>query len=235
MEVVLATRISYMATTHNLLPKVHFRGQRGSYVETAIHHLLKKIYAAWNENKGASLLMIDVFTAYPNTFHQRLLHNLRKKRIDIKVVNWVVSFLTSCQTIVKTNKHTTPKLSIDLGLPQSLLLSSILYLFYNGDLLDDCAKKRVDAQGYIDDITLIAISKSVNENSQKLARIHNQVSESWRVKHGSEFSFPKYQLIHISRKRNIDYIAGVRLRKYHLVQGTSTAVNLGITLQSKLS
>ena len=108
-----------------------------------------------------------------------------------------------------------PKLLMDLGLPQGLPLSSFLYLFYNGDLLDDCAKKEVDAQGYINDITLIVTSKSVKTNNQKLARVHNQVCESWRVKHRSEFSLSKYQLIHISRKRNIDYTEGVRLRRGH--------------------
>ncbi len=55
------------------------------------------------------------------------------------------------------------------------------------------------------------------------------------MKHGSELSLPKYQLIHISRKRNINYTTGVRLGGGHLVQGASTAVNLGITFQTKLS
>ena len=174
--------------------------------------------------------MIDVSAAYSNTSHQRLLYNLRKRRIDVKVVNWVALFLTNCQTIIKTNKHTTPKLSIELGLLHGSPLSSILYLFYNGDLLNDYAKKRVDAQGYIDDITFIATSKSVKVNNQKPAKVHNQVLESWRVKHGSEFSLSKYQLIYISRKRNINYTVGVRLKRGHLVQGTNTAVNLGITL-----
>ncbi len=179
--------------------------------------------------------MMDVSSAYLNTSHQRLLHNLRKKRIDIKVIGWVASFLTNRQTIVKTNEHTTPKLFIDLGLPLGLPFSSIFYLFYNRDLLDDCVKRGVEAQGYIDDITFIAKSKSVKDNNQKLAKVHNPVGESWRMKHGSEFSLPKYQLIYISRKQNIDYTEGVRLRGGHLVQGASTAVNFGITHQSKLS
>ena len=117
MEVVLVTRINYMAITHHLLPKTLFGGQCGSCVETAIYHLLKKICAAWNEDKIASFFMMDIFAAYPNISHQRLLHNLRKKKIDIKVVNWVASFLTNRQTIVKTNEYTTPKLYTDLGLP----------------------------------------------------------------------------------------------------------------------
>lgn len=224
-----------MATTHHLLPKTHFGGRRVSFVKTAIHHFLEKIYIAWNENNIASLLMMDVFAAYPNTSHQRPLYTLPKKKIDGKVVNWVALFLTNRQTIIKTNKHTTPKLYTDLGLPYGSPLSSILYLFYNADLLDNYAKKGVSAQGYIDNITPISASKSVKGNIKKLAQVHNQICESWRAKHGSEFCLPKYQLIHISRKRNINYIAGVRLRGGHLIKEMSTDVNLGVTFESKLS
>ncbi len=143
--------------------------------------------------------------------------------------------MTNRQTIVKINEHTTPKLSIDLGYPQGLPFSSILYLFCNGNFLDNYNKKRVDAQGYIDNITLIATDKSVKGNNQKLAKLHNEVCESWRAKRGSEFSLPKYQLIHINRKQNVDYIEGVRLRVGHLVKEARTAINLGITIQSKPS
>ena len=93
----------------------------------------------------------------------------------------------------------------------------------------------MDAQGYIDDITLIAMGKSVKSNSQKLAKVHNQVCKNWRVKHRSEFGLAKHQLIQITRKRNVDYTAWVKLKEGHLVNGATTAVNPGIILQSKLS
>ena len=80
IETIIASRISYIATTHELLPTIHFGGRRGSCMETAIHHLLEKIYTAWNENKITSFLMIDVFAAYLNISHERLLHNLWKKK-----------------------------------------------------------------------------------------------------------------------------------------------------------
>lgn len=75
----------------------------------------------------------------------------------------------------------------------------------------------MDAQQYIDNITLIATGKLVKKNNQKLARIYNQVCKNWRVKYRSEFNFPKYQLIHISKKQNIDYIADIRLRRGLLI------------------
>ncbi len=46
IKVILVAKISYMATTHNLLPKTHFGGRRGSFIKTAIHYPLEKIYAA---------------------------------------------------------------------------------------------------------------------------------------------------------------------------------------------
>ncbi len=59
MKAIIAARISYMTTTYRLLPLTNFGIQRGSCMETAIYHLLEKIYNAWNEKKIASLLMID--------------------------------------------------------------------------------------------------------------------------------------------------------------------------------
>ncbi len=180
-----------MATTHEIFPITYFGSRRRSCVKTAIHHLLEKIYAAWNENKIASPLMMDVSAEYPNTSQQRLLHNLQQRKIDIKVVDWDVSFLTDRHIIVKTNELTTPKLSINLCLPQGSPLSSIFCLFHNWDLLDDYLKKKMDAQGYIDDITLIATGNSVKSNSQKLAKVYNQVCKNWRVNNGSEFGLAK--------------------------------------------
>ncbi len=119
---------------------------------------------------------------------------------------------------------------MNLGLPQGSSPSSILCLFYNGDLLEDFAKKRVDVQGYIDDITLIVTGNLIRSNSQKLAKVYNQVCKNWRVKHGSKFGLAKYQLIHITRKKNVDYTIRIKFRAGHLVKRAITAVDLGITL-----
>lgn len=139
----------------------------------AIYDLLKKIYTICDKNKITLLLMIDVQASYLNIFHKCLLHNLCKRKIDYKVVKWVILFLTNCQIIIKINKHTTSKLSINFDLLQRLSLLSIFYLFYNVDLLEDCAIKRVKAQGFINDITLIATNKSTKSNTQRLTKVHN--------------------------------------------------------------
>lgn len=90
-------------------------------------------------------------------------------------------------------------------------------------------------QGYIKDITQIAIGRLVKSNCQKLTKVHNVVCESWRIRHGLKFGLAKYQLIHITKKRNIDYPSRVKLKGGFLVKRATTVVNLDITLNSKLS
>ncbi len=52
------------------------------------------------------------------------------------------------------------------------------------------------------------------------------------MKHRSEFSFARYQLISINRKQSINYIARVKLTEHHSIQKGNMAVGFGITPQS---
>lgn len=80
---------------------------------------------------------MNISAGYPNTSHKRLLYNLRKKKVNYKVDLWIASFLGNWHDIVKTNKHTRPKLSIGIDLPQKSPLSSIFSLINNADLQKD--------------------------------------------------------------------------------------------------
>ena len=48
----------------------------------------------------ASLLLLDVSGAFDNVSHARLLHNLRKRRIDERTVRWIASFLADRSTVI---------------------------------------------------------------------------------------------------------------------------------------
>lgn len=87
LESVLAKRISALTELHSLLPKTHFGGRRGTSTEHAIHYLLEKTYKGWHQGKDTSSLMLDVTGAFDNVSHERLLHNLKKRRINPKIVD----------------------------------------------------------------------------------------------------------------------------------------------------
>lgn len=86
LESVLAKRIAYLAEIYNLLPKTHMGGRRCTSTEHAVHLLIEKILAAWNKGEVASALFLDVNRAFDNVSHERLLHNLKKRQIDTRII-----------------------------------------------------------------------------------------------------------------------------------------------------
>jgi len=66
--------------------------RRGRSVETALETLTDTVYTTWNHGKGGkgkvvSLLSLDIAGAFDNISYERLLHNLRKKRIPSLITN----------------------------------------------------------------------------------------------------------------------------------------------------
>ncbi len=118
--------------------------------------------------------MLDVTGAFDNVSHERLLLNLKKQRIDLKIVEWISSFISNRPTIIKTNECVSDDIQISTGIPQRLPLSLILWLFYNADLIEICCttNNKVIAEGFIDDVFLLATSSSILENCQLLKEAH---------------------------------------------------------------
>jgi hypothetical protein len=88
MDAVIARRLSYLAETYHVLPPTHIGGRRMRSTEHALYTVTHKIYEAWSQNtrQVASLLLLDVSGAFDNVSHARLLHDLRKRRVDEKTV-----------------------------------------------------------------------------------------------------------------------------------------------------
>jgi hypothetical protein len=88
LEAVIARRIRYAVEAHKLLPETQMGVRRGRSTETALYLLTEKIYTIWVENKPrvASILSLDVVSAYDRVSHARLAHNLRKRKIPETLV-----------------------------------------------------------------------------------------------------------------------------------------------------
>lgn len=237
MEFILAKRIAYLAETHGLLPTTHMGGRRLRSCEHGIHYILERIYQAWNSDKVATLLLLDVSGAYDKVSHPRLLHNLRKRAIDTKTVKWIESFLSNRTTVLKTSEHITPKTPIAIGIPQGSPLSPILYLFYNSDLIDECNTRddlNTVATGFVDDIGLLTVGDSTEENCNSLRKIHEEVCLKWASRHGSEFDPSKYQLLHLSRKQRFSLDQSLQLNERQIIEARQFVRYLGVDIDRKL-
>ena len=232
LEAIVANRITYLADTYGLLPSHHTGGRKLASTDHAIHLLLQRIHEAWSDAKVASLLLLDVSGAFDNVSRLRLVHNLRKRRVNQTLVRWIESFLSNRSTTLKLQEYTAPSAPIQTGIPQGSPLSPILYLFYNADLIEACKTGNTEAVGYIDDASILAVGPTAPSNCKTLKAIH-QRAEKWALRHGSQFAPAKYELVHFTRDPKANTTHALRL-PHATIQASPSCRYLGVQMDSRL-
>ncbi|EDN04471.1 predicted protein [Histoplasma mississippiense (nom. inval.)] len=232
LEAIIANRLAYIADVYRLLPSRHTGGRKLASTEHAMHFLLQQIHQAWSEGKVASLLLLDVSGAYDNVSQQRLLHNLRKRRVSERIIGWIESFLSNRSTTLKLQEYTAPSAPIQTGIPQGSPISPILYLFYNADLIEVCKTEETEAVGYIDDVSILAVGPTAQRNCKTLKKIHRN-AEQWARRHGSQFAPAKYELVHFTRDPKANSTHALRL-PHATVEASPSCRYLGVHMDTKL-
>jgi ribonuclease HI len=232
LEAVIASRLSYLADSHHILPNRHTGGRKLTSTDHAIHLILQRIHDAWADGKIASLLLLDVSGAFDNVSRPRLLHNLRKRRVPQMMVRWIDSFMSDRTTTLKLQEYTAPSAPIQTGIPQGSPLSLNLYLFYNADLIEACKTENTEAVGYVDDASILATGPTSQHNCKTLKAIHRK-AQKWATQHGSQFAPAKYELVHFTRNPTISTTHPLRLPQA-TIKASPSCRYLGIQMDTKL-
>ena len=66
--------------------------------------------------------------AFNNVHHERLIHNIRKRKIPVDITRWILSFLSDSKTHMRFNRITISLISTPADIPQRSLLSSPNYI-----------------------------------------------------------------------------------------------------------
>ena len=237
MESILATRMNYWMEEFHLIPEDHIGGRKMRGVESAVHLLLERIYAGFkNTGPVASLLMLDVSGAFDNVSHQRLLHNLRKRRVPGEVVRWIEGFLAERTTTIRMPEYAAEPATTATGIPQGSPLSPILYLFYNADLVQELGSFSpfLDAIGYIDDVGILVTGNSTEDNCNLLRKAYEEVAKPWAAKHASVFAPTKFAVQHFALDNKIKVDTPLTIDDATTVPEQSIRV-LGVHLDPRLS
>ena len=136
LTALVADDMSRLVEKHQLLPKTHFGGRPGRTTTDAIHYLTYRIKEAWRKGKVASILFLDVEGAFPNAVTDRLIHNLKRRRMPKIYINFVKQLLGDRSTKLKFDDFTSEPIKIENGIGQGDPLSMLLYIIYNADLLE---------------------------------------------------------------------------------------------------
>ncbi len=123
-----------------------------------------------------------------------------KKKISNWIIDWISNFLFDRFTILAVNWKVIESFSMQIEISQNSSFFSILYLFYNVDLLEMCNKFETNTKffEYVDDVNILIYEKNIDENFRNLERMH-KFCERWAIRHEFVFVSIKYELIHFIR------------------------------------
>src|SRR5699024_8484126 len=176
--------------------------RKGYSTDTALALLLGLIRAAWEEPDAvATVLSLDVSGAFDRVIRERLVHVLRSRKVPRSICGWVNSSMLERRTTFAFDQETDDFL-LSGGVPQGSLVSPILFLFYNAELIEECGRhdSRLDRIGFVDDMNMIALGQSTEDNCRRLERAHGRCMD-WARRYGAKFAPEKYELMHFSWRR----------------------------------
>ena len=231
LESVMADTMSYITETHELLPAQHFGGRPGRSTEDAMMILSESIHKAWKNNKVFSAVFMDVAGAFNNVHHERLIHNLKTRRMPLSIAKWIGSFLQGRSTQILFNDAKSDTITTPAGIPQGSPLSPLLYMYYNADLLD-IPQQHETSLGFIDDIMYGVEGFTDEANARRLEQLVYE-AEKWRIKHGAQFEPSKYVLVHFTRNYRRSTDAAINIEGA-TIKPANQVKYLGVIFDKKL-
>ncbi|KAI0949613.1 hypothetical protein AcW1_010370 [Taiwanofungus camphoratus] len=219
LERIVATRLAYLVTIHNLVPANQFGGRPSSSTDDTILTFVNDVKAAHNHGKVTSALTFDIKGFFDFVNHKRLLTVMREKGIPIQLVHWTASFLTDRQAAICLDGIRGEMKPVENGIPQGSPVSPILSIIYAAEILEIFQKKaendeRARIAGlkltdkptatnlimFVDDGKLYVSSESLDTNVQILRRAY-KVVEDWLESVGLSPDLVKRELMHYSKRR----------------------------------
>ncbi len=160
---------------------------------------------------------------------------MKKRRVFRLFLEFVKNFLKDWRITITIDDYMMMKCSVNVNISQDSLLSLILYLFYNVNLLKACddIRLRISFTNFINDINILIYEKFMKRNYRVLSEIYDRCKQ-WSKMHDIKFSKTKHKLIHFTRifkwfNMNVD----VKLMK-HQINSKSDIRILRVQLNFKL-
>ncbi len=201
---IIAEQLTFHSEKLNLLPTHHYGGRPARTTTDAMHALTYQIKDVWQKRRVTSVLFLDIKGAFPNAVNERLIHNMKKRRVPTALVKFTKNLLQDHFTTLKFNNFTSEHIPIDNGIGQGDPLSMVLYQYYNADILDIPAGSNKSAMAYVDDAILIVTRENFIETHQTLMDMMTRPNGAldWSKDHNSRFEFSKLVLMDFAHRNN---------------------------------
>jgi hypothetical protein len=153
-----------------------------------------------NKDKITTLLSMNVIKTYDHVLREKLLHNLKKRRISTWIIAWTNNFMQNKKIsfIVKTRQMIMNHVNVNIS--QKSSMSLILYLFYNANLLKffKQSSRKMIVIDFANDINIFIYNINIINNCRSLKKMH-EYCLLWNRRHEIVFASIKYELIHLTK------------------------------------
>ena len=247
LEKIIASRLMFDISKFNLVPHEQFGGRRASSCTDAALSLTHDIQSGWKKGLVSSFLCIDVKGFFDNVNHARMSRILWEMGFPIEIVKWVRSFLSNRSTAFRIDGVLHQVQEIDVGIPQGSPCSPVLSIIYAAEVISDLIDAQIitseriplSPRAYIDDLGLLAISKSLEDNVKTLQLGLRRIILKLESM-GMAIDPSKLEIQHFSRRPNdpsLPYLETTDPLDGHLIKVTPTAHTrwLGFFLDKRLS
>ncbi len=129
--------------------------------------------------KVVSLLSLNEKNVFNNVMHSKLLHDMKKRIVSRLFFEFVKNFLKDQRIMIIIDDYMMMKCSMNINISQDSLLSSILYLFYNVNLLKACndIKLRTSFTDFVNDINILTYKEFIKRNCKVLNKIYDKCEQ----------------------------------------------------------
>ena len=207
--------------------------------ETALVKIHNDLLTDADDNNHHSLLVCLDLSAAFDTVNHDLLFNVLREAYGLcgKVIDWIVSYLSSRSFKVHVEKTASGKYLIKIGVPQGSILGPLLFILFTKDLELIAKKYNFKFHCYADDSQIYfrfeADADSMNCYSAQLEKCLTEV-KSWMTCHFLKLNPNKTEVIEIVPFRNqsasyqsIDFDG-------HYIPVQESVKTLGVHFDSKL-
>jgi hypothetical protein len=202
LKSVIARRINDLTKIHDLFFVCQMNERKNRSCETILKLLTKQIHTIWNMSKDkiTTLLSMNITKAYNHVLRERLQHNLKKRRISTWIIAWTSSFMQDKKINLIVRARQTIMSNVNVDISQKSSMSSILYLFYNANLLKllEQSSRKMIVIDFVNDINIFIYDINTINNCRLLKKMHEHCL-LWSRRHEIVFASIKYELIHLMK------------------------------------
>jgi len=111
--------------------------------------------------------------------HSKLLHDMKKRKVSRLLFKFVKNFLKDRCIMITIDDYMMIKCSMNVNILQDSLLSSILYLFYNANLLKACndIKLRTSFTNFMNDVNILIYEEFIKCNCRVFSEIYDRCKQ----------------------------------------------------------